>query len=129
MARSDETLLNLLRSRTKVIFDSLNCDAASSLGPFEGCTSNQAIAYAELQKSENQGLIACAAKYAAQMLDGGSSTPTPGVVPMTKAQLTVHLSVCGKSLGVGLFSTAKSSRLWRSQHKSLRRSRAIFISK
>ncbi|KAF7889655.1 uncharacterized protein EAF02_002070 [Botrytis sinoallii] len=52
-----KNLLELLRSRTVVDCDTMEFEVAKSLGPFIDCTSNQAIAFFELQKPENKKLL------------------------------------------------------------------------
>ncbi|TGO17565.1 hypothetical protein BTUL_0016g00280 [Botrytis tulipae] len=52
-----QNLLELLRSRTVVDCDTMEFEVAKSLGPFTDCTSNQAIAFFELQKPENKKLL------------------------------------------------------------------------
>ncbi|KAL4740030.1 hypothetical protein BDV11DRAFT_214767 [Aspergillus similis] len=52
-----KTGLNILRQRTVVDCDTLDEEVARTLGPFQDCTSNQAIAFAELSKPEHAGLI------------------------------------------------------------------------
>ncbi|KAL4917990.1 hypothetical protein BDW62DRAFT_182753 [Aspergillus aurantiobrunneus] len=52
-----ETGLDILRKRTIVDCDTLDVQVAKTLGPFQDCTSNQAIAFAELSKPENAELI------------------------------------------------------------------------
>lgn len=54
---SPTSLLALLRSRTTVDCDTLDVDVATSLGPFQDCTSNQAIAFNELQESQHEALL------------------------------------------------------------------------
>lgn len=54
---SPTSLLALLTSRTTVDFDTLDADVAISLGPFQDCTSNQAIAFNELQETQHEALL------------------------------------------------------------------------
>lgn len=54
---SSPTLLSLLRARTTVDCDTLDVSVAESLGPFEDCTSNQAIAYFELLHTHHKDLV------------------------------------------------------------------------
>ncbi|KAK5943162.1 hypothetical protein PMZ80_004168 [Knufia obscura] len=51
------TLLDQLRQSTAVDCDTMDVAVAETLGPFQDCTSNQAIAYLELSKPEHQALI------------------------------------------------------------------------
>lgn len=62
------TLLNFLRSHTTVDCDTLDVSVAESLGPFEDCTSNQAIAYFELQEHRHRDLVKQSAGRAGQLL-------------------------------------------------------------
>jgi transaldolase len=49
------TLLNRLRKSVAVDCDTFDADVARDLGPFIGCTSNQAIAYHELTRVDGAG--------------------------------------------------------------------------
>ncbi|KAK3292892.1 uncharacterized protein B0H64DRAFT_403031 [Chaetomium fimeti] len=49
------TLLDHLRTLSAVDCDTLDADVAASLGPFVDCTSNQAIAFAELTRVDDHG--------------------------------------------------------------------------
>ena len=51
------TLLDVLRTQTKVDCDSLDSEVAQQHGPFEDCTSNQAIVYHQLQEPKHEGLM------------------------------------------------------------------------
>ncbi|KAL2833495.1 hypothetical protein BJY01DRAFT_225188 [Aspergillus pseudoustus] len=51
------TGLDVLRKRTIVDCDTLDEQIATTLGPFQDCTSNQAIAFGELSKPEHANLI------------------------------------------------------------------------
>ncbi|KAF1985360.1 transaldolase [Aulographum hederae CBS 113979] len=51
------TLLDLLKRRSTVDCDTLDASVPESLGPFTDCTSNQAIAYFELQRDHHDDLI------------------------------------------------------------------------
>ncbi|KAL4902376.1 hypothetical protein BDW74DRAFT_63210 [Aspergillus multicolor] len=54
---TSQTGLAILRQRTFVDCDTLDEEVARTLGPFQDCTSNQAIAFAEVSKPEHAGLI------------------------------------------------------------------------
>lgn len=54
---SATTLLASLKSQTVVDCDTLDVAVASSLGPFQDCTSNQAIAFNELQDIQHDELV------------------------------------------------------------------------
>ncbi|KAI9045407.1 transaldolase family protein [Aspergillus affinis] len=67
--------LDVLRTRTIVDCDTMDEQGASSLnpvakklGPFQDCTSNQAIAYGELSKPEHAGLISASVTDAKALL-------------------------------------------------------------
>ncbi|KAK4121955.1 aldolase [Parathielavia appendiculata] len=49
------TLLDQLRTLSAVDCDTLDAEAAAKLGPFTDCTSNQAIAFAELSRLDSDG--------------------------------------------------------------------------
>ncbi|KAE8349288.1 transaldolase [Aspergillus coremiiformis] len=52
-----QTGLDVLRTRTMVDCDTMDEEVVKTLGPFQDCTSNQAIAYGELSKPEHKELI------------------------------------------------------------------------
>ncbi|KAH6679417.1 transaldolase [Halenospora varia] len=52
-----QTLLELLQSRTIVDCDTMDVEVPKTLGKYVDCTSNQAIAYFELQKPEHAEMI------------------------------------------------------------------------
>ena len=54
---SASTFLSELRSKTNVDCDTLDAAVAKRLGPFQDCTSNQAIAYFELLHTHHEELI------------------------------------------------------------------------
>ena len=62
------TLLDVLRSRSTVDCDTLDASVASSLGPFQDCTSNQAIAFAELQEHRHSDLVRRSASLAEELI-------------------------------------------------------------
>ncbi|KAH7336075.1 transaldolase [Rhexocercosporidium sp. MPI-PUGE-AT-0058] len=53
----EKTLLQLLQSRSIVDCDTMDVEVPKALGPFVDCTSNQAIAYNELQKPSHKSRI------------------------------------------------------------------------
>lgn len=67
MAPQTHTLLSALRARTTVDCDTLDVSVAESLGPFEDCTSNQAIAYAELLHTHHADLVKASAASAREV--------------------------------------------------------------
>ncbi|KAI0509370.1 putative transaldolase [Xylaria bambusicola] len=70
MSSTSQNLLDLLRTLSTVDCDTLDVEVAKQLGPFVDCTSNQAIAYNELTKTDvednliNQRLITDSIAYA-----------------------------------------------------------------
>ncbi|KAI9374487.1 hypothetical protein BJX61DRAFT_532333 [Aspergillus egyptiacus] len=54
---ASETGLDFVRKRTSVDCDTMDAKVAQAFGPFQDCTSNQAIAFGELSKPEHVGLI------------------------------------------------------------------------
>lgn len=67
MSPQTHTLLSALRARTIVDCDTLDVSVAESLGPFEDCTSNQAIAYAELLHTHHADLVKASAASAREV--------------------------------------------------------------
>ncbi|THD00433.1 hypothetical protein EYZ11_000160 [Aspergillus tanneri] len=63
-----QTGLDVLRTRTIVDCDTLDEQVAKKLGPFQDCTSNQAIAYSELCKPEHAELIVASVADARSLL-------------------------------------------------------------
>lgn len=61
------SLLDHLRTRSKVDCDTLDESVVSSLGPFVDCTSNQAIAYLELAHTRHEGLLEKAREKASEL--------------------------------------------------------------
>lgn len=61
------TLLEQLRQASLVDCDTLDISVARSLGPFQDCTSNQAIAYLELIKPGHEDVIRQSAKLAKEL--------------------------------------------------------------
>ncbi|KAI1429209.1 transaldolase [Xylaria sp. FL1777] len=57
MPSTPQTLLDLLRTLSLVDCDTLDVEVAKQLGPFVDCTSNQAIAYNELIKTDAEGKL------------------------------------------------------------------------
>jgi len=64
---SSPTLLSLLRAETTVDCDTLDASVAETLGPFEDCTSNQAIAYFELLHTHHKDLVVRSAASAKEL--------------------------------------------------------------
>lgn len=64
---AQQTLLDVLRSRSAVDCDTLDASVAQELGPFVDCTSNQAIACFELQEHRHKELLQKAAVLAKEL--------------------------------------------------------------
>lgn len=74
MASSNERVpsdsaLHIFRQHTKVDCDTLNPQIAERYGTFIDCTSNQAIAYFELQEQRSKDVLPKAAKLAFEWWD------------------------------------------------------------
>ena len=80
-------LLDLLRTKTVVDCDTLDAEIGEQLGPFHDCTSNQAIAYKEFQKSKHEDLLKEAVTSAKNLCKTDFERATP-------AELAVEISVC-----------------------------------
>ncbi|KAB8076452.1 transaldolase [Aspergillus leporis] len=63
-----QTGLDVLRTRTIVDCDTMDKEVAKTFGPFQDCTSNQAIAYGELSKPEHRELITSSISEAKNLL-------------------------------------------------------------
>ncbi|KAI1463252.1 putative transaldolase [Daldinia caldariorum] len=93
---SQETLLDVLRSRTAVDCDTFDVEVPKRLGPFVDCTSNQAIAYHELIRLDEHGkpvhaqLIQDAIDYA---LSKRSSYPGVGAEELAVEAMMVKLAL------------------------------------
>lgn len=81
------SLLDNLRRRTAVDCDTLDSDIGKHLGPFHDCTSNQAIAFNELQDPKHEGLLKEAVTSARNLCKTDFERATP-------AELAVEISVC-----------------------------------
>ena len=89
------TLLEQLRYRTTVDCDTLDPNIAQSLGPFEDCTSNQIIAYNELQNKQHESLLEKSAALAFKVREE---------FPKVNLQeLAVEISVCNAPCLIFLF--------------------------
>lgn len=86
------TLLDQLRSRSKVDCDTFDSSIAEALGPFQDATSNQAIAFFELQEHKHEQLLRDASNLSKSLSD--RSNPTKAVdiaMTMLAMQMTPHL--------------------------------------
>ncbi|KAK0736025.1 hypothetical protein B0T21DRAFT_366149 [Apiosordaria backusii] len=97
------SLLDELRGLSSVACDTLDADVAARFGPFVDCTSNQAIAYAELSKVDVNGklvyqpLIYESIEVAHWMFGKQSDA--------TLEELGVELMMVGLSLGIASHTT------------------------
>jgi len=80
------SLLDHLRTRSKVDCDTLDATVAAELGPFVDCTSNQAIAYLELCHTRHDDLIQQAKVVARRVRNAYPTVSYPA--------LTVEIAVC-----------------------------------
>lgn len=85
---SSPTLLSELRSKTIVDCDTLDASVAESLGPFEDCTSNQAIAFFELLHTHHEDLIRRSTATAKEL--------TPSYPGVSIPALAVEICVSGQ---------------------------------
>ncbi|KAL4895967.1 hypothetical protein BDV59DRAFT_171751 [Aspergillus ambiguus] len=86
--------LDLLRARTIVDCDTLNEQVVKNMGPFHDCTSNQAIAYGELSKPENTGILSASVSEARKLLTSGRFTS------ITEAELAVEIATVKLALKI-----------------------------
>lgn len=90
-------MLQLLQAKTIVDCDTMDVDVPKALGPFVDCTSNQAIAYFELQKPENKTLIKLSADLAKTL-----QSQYPDVSPK---QLAVEVAMVKLQLEISRYVT------------------------
>lgn len=90
-------MLQLLQTRTVVDCDTMDIDVPKALGPFVDCTSNQAIAYFELQKPENKTLVKLSV-----VLTESLQPLYPDISPK---QLAVEVAMVKLQLGVSKYVT------------------------
>lgn len=92
-----QNLLQVLQARTIVDCDTMELDV-TNLSTFSDCTSNQAIAFGELQKSENEELVRQAveaAKTLAGVHEGISVLELAVEIAMIKLQLAISKKITG----------------------------------
>lgn len=96
---SEQTLLQLLQSRTIVDCDTMDVEVPKSLGPFVDCTSNQAIAFTEIQKPKHAALIRKSVELAKSLSSEYSKDATVAElaveIAMVKLQLEISHHVTG----------------------------------
>ncbi|RAH71809.1 transaldolase [Aspergillus aculeatinus CBS 121060] len=85
-----QTALDALRQRTIVDCDTMDEQIAKSLGPFQDCTSNQAIAFGELSKPEHKDLITASVKEAIEL---SPKFPGPSVEELAVEIATIKLAL------------------------------------
>lgn len=93
MERASETrsALEAYKVRTQVDCDTLDPEIASTYGPFVDCTSNQAIAYFELQEKRSSSILLKAAELALEWRERFSTIEPEG--------LAVEIAVCNLIYG------------------------------
>ncbi|KAL8907691.1 MAG: hypothetical protein Q9207_001260 [Kuettlingeria erythrocarpa] len=92
------TLLNFLQSKTRVDCDTLDSEVARKYKNLVDCTSNQALAYAELLKPHYGGLLEESIRQSRQSFGpfGGVSRDELAVeIAMVKLSLRVAPHICG----------------------------------
>ncbi|KAH8702264.1 putative transaldolase [Talaromyces proteolyticus] len=92
MAVSPASALDYLRTRSIVDCDTLDAKVAQTLGPFQDCTSNQAIAFAELSKPERKELLAESHFKASTLLRAMAETREPRFVGIELDELAVEIA-------------------------------------
>ncbi|PVH89033.1 transaldolase [Cadophora sp. DSE1049] len=95
---TEKTLLQLLQSRSIVDCDTMDVEVPKALGPFVDCTSNQAIAYNELQKPVHKSKIEEAismSKKLAQKYPEVSAHQLAVEIVMVSLQLEISRHVTG----------------------------------
>ncbi|TVY20868.1 Transaldolase [Lachnellula arida] len=93
-----QTLLQLLQSRSIVDCDTLDVEVPKTLGQFVDCTSNQAIAYGELSKPNNQKLVEDAVTLGKKLTSTYPDIPPKvlaGEIAMVKLQYEISKHVTG----------------------------------
>ncbi|TVY86278.1 Transaldolase [Lachnellula willkommii] len=93
-----QTLLQLLQSRSIVDCDTLDGEVPKTLGQFVDCTSNQAIAYGELSKPNNQKLVEDAVTLGKKLTSAYPDIPPKvlaGEIAMVKLQYEISKHVTG----------------------------------
>ncbi|KKK13382.1 hypothetical protein P175DRAFT_0512011 [Aspergillus ochraceoroseus IBT 24754] len=95
---ASQTGLDALRARTVVDCDTMDEQVAKTLGPFQDCTSNQAIAYGELSKPENAALVESSVVAAKALSHRFSGSSVPGLateIAMVKLALKIAPHIRG----------------------------------
>ncbi|PBP28269.1 transaldolase [Diplocarpon rosae] len=94
----EQTLLQLMQSRTIVDCDTMDVEVPKTLGLFVDCTSNQAIAYHELQnpvhKSKIEGAVSLSRELGQRFLEI-SATELAVEIAMVSLQLEISRHVTG----------------------------------
>ncbi|TVY33233.1 Transaldolase [Lachnellula occidentalis] len=93
-----QTLLQLLQSRSIVDCDTMDVEVPKTFGQFVDCTSNQAIAYGELAKANNQKLVQDAVTLGKKLTSSYPDIPPKvlaGEIAMVKLQYEISKHVTG----------------------------------
>ncbi|TVY40379.1 Transaldolase [Lachnellula subtilissima] len=93
-----QTLLQLLQSRSIVDCDTMDVEVPKTLGQFVDCTSNQAIAYGELAKPNNQKLVEDSVSLSKKLTSTFPDIPPKvlaGEIAMVKLQYGISKHVTG----------------------------------
>ncbi|KUL84980.1 hypothetical protein ZTR_07860 [Talaromyces verruculosus] len=92
MAVAPGSTLGYLRTRSLVDCDTLDAKVAQALGPFQDCTSNQAIALFELSKPEHKELLAESHLRAGILLKSMAETKDPRFAGIELDELAVEIA-------------------------------------
>ncbi|GAM36139.1 transaldolase [Talaromyces pinophilus] len=92
MAVAPGSALGYLRTRSLVDCDTLDAKVAQALGPFQDCTSNQAIALFELSKPEHKELLAESHLRAGTLLKSMAETKDPRFAGIELDELAVEIA-------------------------------------
>ncbi|OJJ48452.1 hypothetical protein ASPZODRAFT_62478 [Penicilliopsis zonata CBS 506.65] len=84
--------LDTLRTRTVVDCDTMDVEVAKKYGPFQDCTSNQAIAFFELSKPQNAELVKSSMKDAEALL--------PKFPAISRENLAIEIAMVKLALGI-----------------------------
>ncbi|EED18057.1 transaldolase, putative [Talaromyces stipitatus ATCC 10500] len=92
MAVTSNSALSYLRTRSVVDCDTLDAKVAQALGPFQDCTSNQAIAFFELSKPEHKELLAESHLRAGSLLKSMAETKDPRFAGIELDELAIEIA-------------------------------------
>ncbi|KAL1991908.1 hypothetical protein VTN49DRAFT_5216 [Thermomyces lanuginosus] len=97
---ASQNALDYLRTRSLVDCDTLNAEVARRLGPFEDCTSNQAIVYAELSKPEHKSLLSDSVVDAAAVRKATAESQDPRFAGLELDELAVEIATVKLALKI-----------------------------